>query len=348
MHGRYFISVQAAALCALLVTALLAMPAAADETSSSADVAFASARESARSGDYDVAMQQYAELLLIEPENVDYLFGYAQVLLWSGDAERSLQFLERALELAPDYEELRRFEAQAREAAAEPAPRDFLWAFDAGRDALSNSTDWQQFGVRIGRAFPAVTVNLSATRYERFDTTDTQVGIDGTVDIGDHWLAYAAYSTSSSTGFTPGSAGQVALSRRFERGWVGGLRAGRRDYGATTVDSFALLVEKYFSRYRIACVTEDARISSEHALSNAVTFNVYSGSGHMFGAVAAHGEEIEVVAPGQLLRTSVTSFALLGRHPVSDYLDIGWRLGTHEQGDFYRRNFFGLTLSGGF
>jgi len=55
-----------------------------------------------------------------------------------------------------------------------------------------------------------------------------------------------------------------------------------------------------------------------------------------------------MIAPGQLLKTEVTSVAISGRHPVSNYLSIGWRLATHRQGTLYRRTGIGVSVSGEF
>ena len=349
MRGGHSNRSPAYAACAIVIGLSLALPATANDVGDSSGADFAVAQDAARHGDYELALQQYAALMLREPNNVDFIFGYSQVLFWSGDTARALQFLEQARKLAPDYEDLRAFEERVRESAARPPPRTFLWELDGGVDSLSNSTDWEQFGIRVGRVFPArITVNLSAYRYSRFDTSDSQFGIDSTFEIGTDWIAYAAYSTSSSTNFTPRNGAELSLSRRFASGWVSGVRVRRRDYEDTAVDSFALLLERYFSRYRIAYVAEVASISSERALGNALTFNVYPRAGHSLGVIIAYGEEIDFISPGQLLEMDVTSITLIGRHPINSHLDIGWRLGTHEQGQFYRRNSFGLTLSGGF
>jgi hypothetical protein len=93
---------------------------------------------------------------------------------------------------------------------------------------------------------------------------------------------------------------------------------------------------------------DSARLSSEQALVHTLIVNFYADSGFQLGVILAAGEEVEIVGPGQLLKTDVNSIALTGRHPVNEYLGFGWRLASHRQGRFYRRNAIGVSISGGF
>lgn len=340
---------------------------------------FQSAREAARAGDFDRATQEYAKLMRDEPDNVDYIFGYAQVLFWSDKLEWSLRYLELARKLAPDYEDVWELEYRAqisstriepsasfdqfRRMAAERFPsaewhrgideaisRKYRWEFSASREFLDNgSPDWEHVNALFGRKLTEkVLATLSASTLNRFGSRDTQFGFGGSLAVGENWTATGGFAVSSSPNFLPDNAIDLGFSRRFEHGWAGGARWRRRDYENESVDSFGLVTERYFGKYRIAYSLDNARLSSEQAVVHALTVNFYADSGSQLGVILAAGEEVEILGPGQLLRTDVSSVALTGHHPINEYLGFGWQLATHRQGPFYRRNAVGISISGGF
>lgn len=343
------------------------------------DIRYQDARDAAQAGNTEWAMQEYAKLMFEEPDNVDYLFGYAQALYWSGEVTRSIWFLEQARKMAPEYEDIWELEYRAirtqagnlsrasvdefREMAAErfpnakwhrrpekSVPNTYLWDFGASREYLDNGApDWEQVNALFGLNLKEkALLTLSVGTMTRFGTKDTQFGFSGLLDMGANWTVTAGLAVSSSPNFLPDTAIDVALSRRFEHGWVVGARWRRRDYESSSVDSIGLVTERYFGRYRIAYSLDSARVSAEQAVVHALTANFYANSGFQLGVTLAFGEEIEMVDPGQLLRTDVNSFAVTGRHPINEYLDLGWRLATHRQGQYYRRNAIGISISGGF
>ena len=262
-----------------------------------AELRFQYAREAAQAGDFKCAMQEYSRLVLDEPDNVDYVFGYAQVLFWSGNLERSLRFLEQARKLAPDYEEIWKLEYRARNTQArnqssasvdqfrqmaaarfpgaewhrktgKTVSRKYRWEFSAGREYLDNGApDWEQVSALLGRNLAEkALVTLSASTLNRFGTRDTQFGIGGSLEVGENWTATGGFAVSSSPNFLPDNAMDLGLSRRFERGWVGGARWRRRDYENASVDLFGFITERYFGKYRIAYSLDRAHLSSEHVL----------------------------------------------------------------------------------
>ena len=340
---------------------------------------YQSARAAAQAGEFERALQEYESLLLEDANNVDYLFGYGQALFWSNDVRRSIQILEKARKRAPDYEDIWKLEYRAlnievrnqsresidefRQLAVERFPdadwyretdetvsRKYRWEFSAGREQLDNDApDWEHVNFFIGRKLTEkALVTLSAGTFSRFGEWDTRFGTGASLDVGENWTVFGGFAVSSSPNFLPESAIDLGLSRRFERGWVGGARWRRRDYEASSVDSFGLITERYFGKYRIAYSLDSAHLSSEQALVHALTVNFYADSGDQLGVVLATGEEVEIIGPGQLLKTDVDSIALTGRHPINEHLSFGWLLSTHRQGDFYRRNAIGVSISGGF
>ena len=345
----------------------------------SPDQRYQSARAAAQAGEFERALQEYESLLLKDANNVDYLFGYGQALFWSDDVRRSIDVLEKARKLAPDYEDVWKLEYRAlnlearnqssesidefRQLAVERFPdadwyletddtvaRKYRWEFSAGREHLDNGApDWEQINFFIGRELTEkALVTLSAGTFSRFGERDTQFGTGASLDVDENWTVVGGFAISSSPNFLPETAIDLGLSRRFERGWVGGARWRRRDYETSSVDSFGLITERYVGKYRFAYSLDSAHLSSEQALVHALTANFYADSGYRLGVVLATGEEVEIIGPGQLLKTDVDSIALTGHHPINEYLSFGWLLSTHRQGDFYRRNAVGVSISGGF
>jgi tetratricopeptide (TPR) repeat protein len=233
----------------------------------SPDQRYQSARAAAQTGEFERALQEYEGLLLEDANNVDYLFGYGQALFWSDDVRRSIDVLEKARKLAPDYEDVWKLEYRAlniealnqsresidefRQLAVERFPdadwyletevtvsKKYRWELSAGREQLDNGApDWEQLNFFIGRELTEkALVTLSAGTFSRFGESDTQFGAGASLDVGENWAVVGGFAVSSSPNFLPQTAIDLGLSRRFERGWVGGARWRRRDYKTSSVD----------------------------------------------------------------------------------------------------------------
>jgi|GEM_PF-2108306 len=340
---------------------------------------FIAAQNAARSGDYKTASNEYAKLMLLEPENVDYVFGYAQVLYWSDDPNQALLYLRQARAMAPDYEAIWKLEYQILDVQAQGKAnptldhfRDlartqfpeaewlvehetttqnrFRWAFNATRDYLDNGApDWQQVDLSIGHIVGQKSlVSFSAGASQRFGLSDTRFAFELSTSPGANWTTSASVALSSSPSFLAKEEATIDLSRRLGAGWVGGTRWRRRNYESASVNTIGLVVERYVGNYRFAYAPSRASLFADSAIVHAFTSSFYSKSGTQLNLTFASGEEIEAVAPGQILKTSVRSGAVSGRHPVNDYLSVGWRIGWHQQGALYRRSTIGVSLSGGF
>jgi YaiO family outer membrane protein len=345
----------------------------------SADTRFSHARELAQAGCYEFALAEYAILIAEQPQNVDYVFGQAQALFWSGEADRSLKSLAMARAMAPDYEEVWRFELQvlssrigksARIDAEKframatrrfsgvawlstplpPVVSRYRWEFGTDREFLSNdSPDWNtSYAYFDRRATNGNFFHLTAITYDRFDLSDTEFGFGPTVGLSHIWTVAAAVKFSSTSKFLPESTFDIGVSRKLNDGWVIGLRGRSRRYPDTTVNTFGADVDKYFGKFRAAYYLDNTYLSSEATLAHRAVLSFYADSGSQVGVTIAAGEEAEIVAPGQLLKTTISAIALSGRHPINDYISVVWRLGTHRQGSLYRRDNIGVSIAGGF
>jgi YaiO family outer membrane protein len=340
---------------------------------------FEQAQLAARSGDFEFALAEYARLLTVEPDNVDYLFGYAQVLFWMKQPRRSLPFIQQARKLSPDYEDVWALEWQVRHALdsaeygsetdafvrearerfpnsewhrkpVEPNTVKTHWELGATREHLSNgSPDWQSTNARLTRDLSDdASISLAYGRYKRFGESDTEYGGDLRFRVARVWTVFSGIRTSSSPVFLPESEAGLQITRQFRHGWVSSVKMRRRDYDDVLVTSVGMTLDKYVGRYRLAYGLERSHLSSEQALVNTLSANYFTSHDAQFGLVLAAGQEIQVVGVGQLMKIDVNAVVLSARHSISDRLYIAWQIGTHKQGNLYRRNLIGISLTGGF
>lgn len=349
-------------------------------TAAEAAERFRCARSLAQDGEFRAAIREYQELSLEYPDNVDYLFGEGQARFWSGDRSGALALLTRARRLAPAYEDVWRLEYQvlnsvrgqdARERAGaframarqrfpdaawlkSPHPpaktADYYWELGMNVESLDNgASDWQNVYAVAGRRTPADTVvHFSVTEYRRFALEDDEFGLGGSFKPAESWIVDGAVRLSPGAAFLPETVADVGLSRLFADGWIAGIDVGQRRYDEQTVDSVGLQIERYFGRFRAAWQLQNTRLGSASSFVHIAALNYYAESGSRYGVTASAGDEVELAAPGTLLEMDVSALALTGRHPIGERLEIAWRIGTHRQGSFYRRNTVGLSIAGNF
>lgn len=340
---------------------------------------FACAQRLARQGDLASAQVEFHALTVLDPGNVDYWFGLAQVQSWSGNDTDALQSLGRARELAPGYEEIWQLElsilagqsersarrrlvdlheaAQARfgdadwldetGGAARPA---FRWEAGGDIDRLDNNTpDWHSAYVYLG--VPVAERHLayvSYARFDRFDLTDTQQAVGASIAFAGSWFASLDTRFSADPAFLPKSAIDINLGKRIGHDWVTSVGLAHRHYTGSEVFGAGATVERYFGKYRFAYLAQLAELNASVAITHRATFNYYADRGSQYGLSIAGGKEVESVNAGEVLSTDVFAVALSGRHPLGRYLSIAWRIGVHRQGDFYVRYSTGLSIAGGY
>jgi YaiO family outer membrane protein len=312
------------------------------------------------------------------PDNVDYVFGEAQARFWSGDADRALERVSRARQLAPDYEDgwalelrilasasqhdqrrLSEFRRAARsrfpgaewlkdeEVVAEAA---WYWETGINRETLDNGADdWQSAYAHIDRRTPEDSVlSLTVTEHRRFSLSDIEVVVGGSVKLADTWLVDGALKLGPDATFLPETVVDAAIGRILGEGWIVGGGVGRRWYADDSVNTLGAHVERYFGRFRAALNVDNTRLDEASSFTYRAMLDYYTASGSRYGLTIAAGDEVEVVAPGQLLDMDISAVAISGRHPVGNRLSIAWRAGTHRQGSLYRRNLIGLSIAGEF
>jgi YaiO family outer membrane protein len=333
----------------------------------------------AQNGSYQAAIGKYEKLSLQYPDNVDYIFGEAQARFWSGDKDGALQLLPRARRLAPSYEGVWRLEYQVLNSLRGPDARQRIealrsaarqrfpgaswlhvepsvetptihWEAGFNRETLDNAAaDWQNVYAYIDRRSPTDTLMyLTVTEHRRFSLTDNELGIGGSFKPSEHWVVNGALRLSPNAEFLPETVTDMGVSRVLNDGWIAGIDVRHRRYADDTVNTYGLKIERYFDKFRAAYRLDSTQLGSASSFMQSGVLNYYSDSGSQYGLTVAAGDEVEIVAPGQLLEMDISAVALAGRHPLGEHLSIHWRIGTHRQGAIYRRNNVGLSIAGEF
>ena len=331
------------------------------------------ARTLAQSGATEAALAEFDGLLAEFPDDVDYLLGRAQMQARLGQNAAAVETAERALALAPSYEDVWQLRLQLAERArddaavaalrAEVAARfpDASWwqvapppaeyrhwlSAGSGADHLSNGApDWSRQFLRLDwQTAGAGALFGELSRSERFEERDSSLYLGGIWDALPDWQLGAAVAVTEDPRFLPERELSFDATRAWTGGWGTALGVRQRDYVTGDVRSYSFTGEKYFSDYRVAYRLDHSRQSgADSALTHVLTLTWYPSDKRSLGVTLGAGEEIEIIGLDQLLRTSVDNVTLTGNEKLSPRLSLSWWLGAHEQGDFYRRDYAGLSV----
>jgi YaiO family outer membrane protein len=327
----------------------------------------------ARSGATEAALVDLDALLAEYPNDADYLLGRAQMQARLGQDAAAVETVERAIRVAPGYEDvwqlrLRLAERAGDDAAvaalraevaarfpaaswwqAQPGPVRFRrWlSAGSGTDRLSNGApDWSREQLRLDWETDASgALFAEVSRSERFDESDSSLYVGGSWEALRNWQVGAGVAVTEDARFLPQRELSLDATRAWTRGWgtVFGVR--QRDYATGDVSTYSFTGEKYVSDYRIAYRLDHSyQTGADSALTHALVLTWYPSDKRSLGVTLGAGEEIEVIGLDQLLRTSVANVTLTGIEKLSTRFSLSWWLGTHEQGDFYARDYVGLSV----
>jgi len=331
------------------------------------------ARAFALSGATEAALAEFDALLAEFPDDADYLLGLAQMQARLGRNAAAVESAERALRVAPEYEDVWQLRLQLAERTgddtaaaalraevaarfpdaswwrAAPAPVEYRrWlSAGSGADRLSNGApDWsQQFLHLDWQTAGAGMLFAEISRSERFEESDSSLNFGGIWEALPDWQLGSAVAIAEDARFLPERELSVDAARAWTDGWGTAFGFRQREYATGDVSSYSFTGEKYISDYRVAYRLDRSRQSgADSALSHALMLTWYPSEKRSVGVTLGAGEEIEVIGLDQLLRTSVANVTLTGNETLSARLSLRWWLGTHEQGDFYRRNYAGLSV----
>jgi YaiO family outer membrane protein len=327
----------------------------------------------ARSGGTEAALVEFDALLAEFPDDADYLLGRAQMQARLGQDAAATATAERALRLAPDYEDvwqlrLRLAERAGDDAAvaalraqvaarfpdaswwhAPPVPVEYRrWlSAGSGTDRLSNDApDWSREYLRLDwETAKAGALFAELSTSERFDESDGSLYVGGAWKARSSWQLGAGLAVTQDARFLPERELSVDATRPWARGWGTAFGVRQRDYATGDVATYSFTGEKYVSDYRIAYRLDHSRqAGADSALTHALGLTWYPSDKRSVGVTLGAGEEIEIIGLDQLLRTSVANVTFTGNEKLSARLSLSWWLGTHEQGDFYRRDYAGFSF----
>ncbi|MGI9270130.1 MAG: YaiO family outer membrane beta-barrel protein [Woeseiaceae bacterium] len=335
------------------------------------------ARDLANSGELDQALKILNQLRASYPHDIDYALARAQVFARQGRDAEALDDLREALIIDPEYEDVwrlryrlmskqrgndagRQLETFSQLAATrfpdatwwqsgpiEPAARWSLLA-GLGYQRLSDGLpSWNEQFFEIAREDDRRgRYRAGIARNARYDEADISVLLGGNFTFASHWLAGLAATFANNAEFQPDLEWSANVGRTLNAGWVVGLAYRDRDYQNTAVSSVTGTIEKYVGNYRIAYTVGASSLDDAPTLLNhGITLNKYFDSGSRLGITLSSGNEAEVIGPGQVLETSVRGVSLSGNQQLTDRFGLQWWVGMHDQGDYYRRDYFGLAVS---
>jgi len=187
---------------------------------------------------------------------------------------------------------------------------------------------------------PRQTLYGTVRATERFDLRDLELAGGYAHPFGTKWTGVIEASYSPDHNVLAEHSEFVQAYYAAGAGWV--LNAGARFSSYTDSDARVLTagVERYFGHYRAGYTyyngkPEEAGSASSHRLS----FDYYYFEERSrVGVAVSWGREVENVGPPTGIVTSdVRSISIVGRHWLTPDWAIAWEIGTHEQGDLYRR-----------
>lgn len=331
--------------------------------------AIAVADDEARLAELTSLRQQY-------PHDVDHALARGQLLARLGRDNAALLDLRDATALAPDYEDAWRvrYSVLSRQDGDE-AKREFVellddvsqrfpdsdwwrppsmekarqWTVTTGgthEDLDKDLPSWNQLFVDVGRERRWGRYRFGLARDSRFGESDLTFSVGGDMNLPSDWLAGLDVAVVSDPQFQPKLGYRVFALRPLQDGWVVNLLFQRREYATTSVNSLVPSVEKYIGDFRFAYALGYSRLQGGGgSFGHTLTGNWYYGDRANIGISISTGEESEAIGAGQVLQTDVRGIGVTGLLPLTAQTDLKWWLGSHEQGDFYRRSFLGMAIA---
>ena len=334
---------------------------------------FANARSLMHDGQLDAALAAIDTLRADYPDDVDYAFARAQVLIRLGRKGEAADELDTAIAMAPDYEDVwrtrynlltsqdddteveafrlraaRQFPAanwwRASGAASSPA---WMLLVGAGADSLSNDLPgWDNQFIEAHYEYSDTARYMGrVSRDARNSIGDVTVGLAGEWQLRP-WFTGASVAVTADPEFQASTGFELHAGRSFGEGWTATVRYRHRDYDNATIGTVVTGIEKYLSDFRIAYTLGASRLHGASNFANhVVSGNWFYREDSSLGVSLSGGREAEAIGGGRVVETDVRGMSLTGRHRLNERLGLHWWLGIHEQGDLYRRRFVGMAVS---
>ena len=205
----------------------------------------------------------------------------------------------------------------------------------------NDKPEWRSLYLDAMQAFaPRQTLYGTLRETERFDLRDFELAAGYTHPLGEKWTATIEASHSPDHNVLAENSFFGQLHWVVGGGWVLSGAARFSSYTDTDTRVLSAGVERYFGHFRAAYTYYNGKPRDANAASsNSVAFDYYYfDERSRVGVAISWGREVENVGPPTgIVSTDVRSITLAGRHWLTPGWAIAWEIGTHEQGDLYRR-----------
>jgi len=200
--------------------------------------------------------------------------------------------------------------------------------------------DWKSVYLEGAHTFaPRQTLYGALREVERFDLHDGQIEAGYYHPFSSRLTGHVEGNASPQHNFLPMSSLFGELALELSRGWVasGGYR--HNEYTATHTRILSAGLERYFASYRAYYTLNNGRPEDTgSATAHRVGLDYYYAEERSrIGVSATFGSEVENIVPNGVVTSDVRAFGIYGRHWLSQAWALSWEIGSHEQGDFYRR-----------
>ena len=208
-------------------------------------------------------------------------------------------------------------------------------------ELTNDKPDWDSAYIEGAHNFaPRQTLYGVVRETERFDLRDTELAASYYHPFGARWTGQIEASTSPEHNVLPETSVLGQFTRAFEGGWV--LSGGARfsEYTDTSTRLLIAGIERYFGSYRVAYTAYNGKPDgASSAPSHRIALDhYYYNERSRIGFSVAWGSEVENVGPPTgVIVTDIRAISVVGRHWLTPNWALAWEIGTHEQGDFYRR-----------
>jgi YaiO family outer membrane protein len=208
--------------------------------------------------------------------------------------------------------------------------------------------DWTSAYMEAAQEFaPRQTLYGHLRQTERFDFRDSELAAGYYHPLSPQWTGLVEGSFSPEHHVLPESSLFAQLSWQFGGGWVASGGARYNSYTDSDARTLSLGLERYFGSYRAFYTLYNGKpqgAASASAQRLGLDF-FYCGERCRIGAAVTWGREVEYVGPPiGIITSDVRALGLFGRHWFTPAWAATWDVGTHEQGDLYRRSGIRLGL----
>lgn len=324
-------------------------------------------------GRLEEAMKQYEYLLNLNPDNVDALFGQAQVYVWDLRETIALPLLAKARKLAPDYLDIWRVEltilmrlegvnyrhqhtkllglANLRFPEHDWRPYMYIelsrlkatkswFEFEANYTSLTaNRRPWRHYAISIGQQYGDSSLSLRLQQERRFAWVDHNLSINGALPIS-NWLFEGGLAVSPSPRIMPKNRLHVTVSRSLTHASVLAIGIKYTRYNDIQNTEVPLRYDFYWSNYSIHVSHTFSSVNRSGSESLAMRY--YYANSYM-GFMLARGKELEYDGEDLVAIYNNKGFSIVGRHYVSARWSLFYTLAHHKQGNIYDRN--GITTA---